>query len=577
MTQTGLPTLEALEALLRSMPAKAIDELKEKLKPVAKVWTSQPGPQTEAYFTEADETLYGGSAGGGKTDLLIGLATTAHQRSLLFRAQSKDLDGLWERLLEVAAPIMMSNDSNKKKLRTSCSRLIEGGHLEKPGSERAWQGRPHDFIGFDEAAQLDELKVEFVIRWLRSTDPKQRKRIVFATNPPIPEIRDGVMVDTGVGDWLLRWFAPWLDPLFPVPATSGELRWCYMVAEGDRLVTIWVDGPGCYDLATGELVEDATQDDIDNGAVTVARSRTFIKSLLKDNVFLKGTGYAEKLSGTAEPLRSMLLLGDFTVRGEDHPYQVIPTQWVLLAQQRWAERRVEFEHRKRIGEPLPQQLVRFADVAQGGMDTTVIADLYTEDYFDELITKPGRLTPDGPAVAALLLAGRKDNSLIGLDGTGGWAGDTMRTMKERHNIDCELVVSSRGSSGWTPDLRFKYANVRTEMWYEFREALNPDSLHQIALPPSTRLRAQLCAPHWFPRGKEMYIESKDDLRIRLGSSTDEADGVIGAWHLREMALTRPGARRRRGGVMDFVERLNGRDPEAILGQPVELDDPLKGW
>lgn len=75
----------------------------------------------------------------------------------------------------------------------------------------------------------------------------------------------------------------------------------------------------------------------------------------------------------------------------------------------------------------------------------------------------------------------------------------------------------------------------------------------------------------------MYIESKDDLRVRLGSSTDEADGVIGAWHLRDMALARPGQRRRRGGVMDFVERLNGRDPEAVLGQPVELDDPLKGW
>jgi hypothetical protein len=36
------------------------------------------GPQTEAYFCEADELFYGGQAGGGKTDLLIGLALTAH-------------------------------------------------------------------------------------------------------------------------------------------------------------------------------------------------------------------------------------------------------------------------------------------------------------------------------------------------------------------------------------------------------------------------------------------------------------------------------------------------------------------
>ena len=37
-------------------------------------WIPNPGPQTEAYYCEADELLYGGEAGGGKTDLLLGLA-----------------------------------------------------------------------------------------------------------------------------------------------------------------------------------------------------------------------------------------------------------------------------------------------------------------------------------------------------------------------------------------------------------------------------------------------------------------------------------------------------------------------
>lgn len=574
MTQPGLPTLEALEQMILGMPPKAVEELREKLKPVAKVWTSQPGPQSEAFWSDADETLYGGAAGGGKTDLLIGLAATAHQRSLLFRAQSKDLDGLWDRLLDVTRTIVASNDSNKKKLRTVDGRLIEGGHLEKPGSERAWQGRPHDLIGFDEAAQLDELKVEFVMRWLRSVDPKQRKRIVFATNPPIPEIRDGITVDTGVGDWLLRWFAPWLDDMYPDPAKPGELRWFYMVSEGDRLVTIWVPGPGCYDIETETLLPEATQEDIDNGKVAVARSRTFIKSLLKDNIFLKGTGYAEKMSGTPEPLRSMLLLGDFTVKGEDHPFQVIPTQWVLQAQQRWPHKKTEFAHRRTMGEPPPVQLVLFADIAQGGMDTTVLSTLYTEDFFGELVAKPGRDTPDGPAVEALLLARRRDGALIGLDGTGGWAGDTMRTMKTGHNIDCEMVVSSHGSQGWTDDMRFKFANVRSEMWWLFREALNPDSDYDICLPPSARLRAQLTAPHWRPKGRELYIESKDELRARLGSSTDEADAVLGAWHLRDLALTRVNIAKRSG---DIVERLNGRSGLEQLGAPIELNDPLAGW
>lgn len=563
-------TLENVEAMIKRMSPAERKQLEHNVKPMLqKVWLPQPGPQTDAFYSQADETLYGGAAGGGKTDLLIGLATTAHQKSLIFRSQSTDLDGLWDRLITVAERIKAANNSVKKKLTTTDGRTIEGGHLELPGAERTWQGRPHDLIGFDEAAQLDELKVEFVMRWLRSTDPKQRKRVVFATNPPIPEIKNGVMVDTGVGDWLLRWFAPWLDEMHPNPAEPGELRWCFMRAEGDRLVTIWVDGPGFYDPVTGEPMHDVTQADIDGGKVAAAKSRTFIKSLLKDNVFLKGTGYAEKLSSTPEPLRSMLLLGDFTVKGEDHPFQVIPTQWVLQAQERWQDWQIDPDLRKL------RMIALFGDVAQGGADTTVLAPLYTADYFGELKTAPGRETPDGIAVASMILAMRRDGALIGLDGTGGWAGDTFRTLEMQHRITAELVVSSHGSAEWTADMMYRFANLRSQMWWTFREALDPKGMYRIALPPNTRMRAQLTAPHWRPQGKLLYIESKDDIRARLGSSTDEADAVIGAWHIRDQAVLSSKFVKRE---VDIVDRLNGRvDEYGMSTQPFDFDNPLKDW
>ena len=50
-------------------------------------WLPLPGPQTQAYFSQADILLYGGEAGGSKTDSGLGLAFTAHQRSLLCRRQ----------------------------------------------------------------------------------------------------------------------------------------------------------------------------------------------------------------------------------------------------------------------------------------------------------------------------------------------------------------------------------------------------------------------------------------------------------------------------------------------------------
>ena len=50
--------------------------------------------------------------------------------------------------------------------------------------------------------------------------------------------------------------------------------------------------------------------------------------------------------------------------------------------------------------------------------------------------------------------------------------------------------------------------------------------------------AQLAAPIWRLRGQAILIESKDDVRKRLGASTDDADAVILAWHRRESALAR---------------------------------------
>src|SRR6266511_963355 len=62
------------------------------------VWVPNPGPQTDGYRTLADETFFGGQAGGGKTDLEIGLALTAHWRSLILRRINKDAAKLVNRV-----------------------------------------------------------------------------------------------------------------------------------------------------------------------------------------------------------------------------------------------------------------------------------------------------------------------------------------------------------------------------------------------------------------------------------------------------------------------------------------------
>ena len=560
-------TVDQLTAMLATKSPKELQELADAIPQQFKRWAPQPGPQTKAYFSEADELLYGGAAGGGKTDLLLGLATTQHKRSVIFRNQSVDLGPLFERLQEIE-PDPIAKNTQTKAMKTRTGRVIETGHLDTPGSERNHMGRAKDFIGFDEAALLSEMRVEFVSRWLRSTDPDQRCRIVLATNPPMPEIdANGELTDTAVGDWLLRWFAPWLDDTFSHPAKQGELRWCFMEAEGDRITTIWVDGPGYYRPVTHQRIENPSEDDIQKGLVTAAKSRTFIRSLVSDNIYLKNSGYAQRLSSTPEPLRSMLLKGDFTIKGEDHPFQIIPTQWVIDAQERWKER--PWEEVKRL-----RQLVISGDIAQGGKDTTVLVMLYETDYFDELVTQPGSDTPTGREVQALIIGERLDRSLIVLDGSGGWAGSTRDLLSVDQDITVEMFMAGAQEGHWTPELTYKYLNNRAKMWWDFRCALDPRSDYEICLPPSTRLRAQLTAAHFEIKGRVLKVEDKDEIRKRIKSSTDEADAVLQAWQYREQAIAEM-----LSPQYGIVERLNGRVEKhaKARGEAMPIEDPRGEW
>lgn len=542
-------------------------------------WLPQPGPQTDAYDSLADETLYGGAAGGGKTDLIVGLAATAHQRSLIFRRQSTDLDGIWERLESVLEPFNAIEDRNsvKKRMTTKDGRLIEMGHLERPGSEKSWQGRPHDFIAFDEAAQLDEGKIVFVSQWLRSTTPGQRQRILFATNPPLPDMSKGEITDVATGDWLKRWFGPWIDPDLPPTerAKPGELRWCVMRITGEEYVTVWVPGPGWYYLASGEPWDGhrpPTDEQIKLHGLASARSRTFIRSLVSDNVYLRGSGYMERLSSTPEPLRSMLLHGSFGIKMEDHPYQVIPTEWVLLAEERWRKKQQAMEYGER---QLAEMRVIAADIAQGGRDMTVLAPLREDGFFDMLIRQPGSETPDGPSVVSMLIKARRDRATIVLDATGGWGLSARDTLRTEHGMDPIGCVASTVSGNWTANMMLKYGNLRAEMWWVFRLALDPESEHAICLPPSDRTRSQLTAPQYFTKGKQLFIESKDEVRKRIGVSTDDADAMLMAWYYLPTAMAR--SKRADPVVVRHKTWKHEISPATEAGLGTPDIDPLADW
>ena len=106
-------------------------------------WLPLPGPQTQAYFSLADVLLYGGEAGGSKTDSGLGLAFTAHRHSLFCRRQYTDMNAAVMRAREIAGPGHAYNGAPPAKLRTQDNRTIEFFAAHLGGDEQRRQGPWH--------------------------------------------------------------------------------------------------------------------------------------------------------------------------------------------------------------------------------------------------------------------------------------------------------------------------------------------------------------------------------------------------------------------------------------------------
>ena len=463
------------------------------------------GPQTAALNTEAQELFYGGAAGGGKTDLLIGLALTQHRRSLLIRAEAAQLAGIRDRMTEIVGHDQGLNWQDKRW--TLGKKTIEFGGCKDPGDERRFQGRAHDLKAFDELPEIRQEAYTFIKTWNRGgAKSKVRNRVVAAGNPPT----------TFEGEWVIRHWAPWLNPDYQgTKAQDGELRWFAQIGGED----VEVEGPGVIERS-GEKI--------------VPMSRTFIQSRVYDNVFLYESGYTAILQALPEPLRSKLLQGDFTAKTEDDPWQVIPSDWVDAAMNRW-----QADGHK------ADMTAMGVDVARGGKDRTVIAPRHGW-WYDNLKSYPGTDTPDGAVTAGLIIAERRNAAGVGIDvvGVGSSAYDHLAG-----NEVAVIPISGAKAAivGNAPRLdltrQMGFNNVRSWLWWNFREKLDPKNRYEVALPPDNELKRELCAPRWraktapanMPYRVVCEVESKYgaegwNIIKRTGRSPDKADAVVMAAH-----------------------------------------------
>ena len=495
--------LDAMDpAEYAALEAETIEQTRDK------IWLPNPGPQIDAFNSKAELLLYGGQGGGGKTDLLGGLALTEHRRSLILRPQYTDLGAIIDRFTSIAGTKDGLNRSPPAQFKYD-GRIIDFGAASSLEGAETWQGNPHDLIGFDEACQFLEIVVRFLMGWNRAADEelgvasKQRSRVVMASNPPIgPE-----------GEWIIGMFRPWLDITHTDPAEHGELRW-------------YITDPDGKDME----VVDATPVEID-GATYIPKSRTFIPAALSDNPFLVGTGYQATLDAMPEPLRSAIRDGNFMAAREDSAFQVIPANWVLAAQERWRNQQPPRIAMSSLG----------LDVARGGKDDTVFTPRWGT-WFGEQKIVPGRDTPDGPSVAVLAAGMLREGAVIGVDNIG--IGADAETALRNANLPYEAMNGAEKATAHTRDGAFGFATRRSEMWWMLREALDPDYGFNIALPPDPALMADLCTPTYEVRPGQppkIYVESTKDMMKRLGRSPDRGSSAVYAWNSGGMD-TNPGGR-----------------------------------
>ena len=492
----GEDDLRRLESLLEADREEAV------WRPIVNLENPEiPTPQQLAYESEADILLYGGAAGGGKSDLMVGLALTAHHRSIIFRRQNKEVANLVERIMQIRGTRKGFNGQENRFRLDDRGRLIKLGGMQHPGDERSHQGHPYDLMCFDELTEFQEHQFRFLHTWNRPTIDGQRCRIVCASNPPT----------TSDGEWVIAYWAPWLDPTYPNPAEPGELRWFVSTEDGD----LEVDGPGEVEI-DGELLKP--------------KSRTFIPSKVDDNPFLMATNYKTNLQSLPEPLRSQFLHGDFLAGREKDPYQVIPTEWVEEAMERW----------KHTPKPSTPQSALGIDVARGGKDELVIAPRY-DNYFDELVVKPGFEIPDGQSAVAVILSHWRDASAINIDAIG--VGSSPIDIFKGNEIYINPVVSNRATDERDKTGNFGFANERSKLWWRLRESLDPDSGEDICLPPDPKLKADLCAPKYQVYTKGIKLESKEQIKDRLGKTIGlhRGDAVVYA-----LASDRKSGRKTRG-------------------------------